>query len=171
MKINVPLFIFFLLSYFSSLQGLSDMDVETFCRSCIDPMGEESDHVQMVALTDALQVPVRVIYLDRSLALGGGSVEIIVGGGDIGACDAISMEFPAASGAVGDGPGVSFASAAPGGAASTAGTVVSGIAGGGAPVKVDVHDFVPDALVGSAATEPRVHLLYRPGHYDVLYPA
>ncbi|KAL4527320.1 hypothetical protein Ndes2526B_g08977 [Nannochloris sp. 'desiccata'] len=153
------------------IMGLSDMDVETFCRSCIDPMGEESDHVQMVALTDALQVPVRVIYLDRSLALGGGSVEIIVGGGDIGACDAISMEFPAASGAVGDGPGVSFASAAPGGAASTAGTVVSGIAGGGAPVKVDVHDFVPDALVGSAATEPRVHLLYRPGHYDVLYPA
>jgi len=151
------------------------MDVETFCRSCIDPMGEESDHVQMVALTDALQVPIRVIYLDRSLALGRGSSEIIGGdgGGGIGVGEApISMEFPAASGAVGThGPGVSFASAAPGGAASTAGTVVSGIASGGAPVKVDVHDFVPDALVGSAATEPRVHLLYRPGHYDVLYTA
>ena len=145
------------------------MDVETFCRSCIDPMGEESDHVQMVALTDALQVPVRVVYLDRSLALGGGNDEII--GGEIIGDAQISMEFPAASGAIGNGPGVSFASAAPGGAASTAGTVVSGIAGGGAPLKVDVHDFVPDALVGSAATEPRVHLLYRPGHYDVLYLA
>ena len=137
------------------------MDVETFCRSCIDPMGEESDHVQMVALTDALQVPVRVVYLDRSMALGGG------GGSSDGGGEAVSMEFPDASIAA----GVSFASAAPGGAASTAGTVVSGIVGGAAPVKVDVHDFVPDALVGSAATEPRVHLLYRPGHYDVLYPA
>ena len=127
-------------------------------------MGEESDHVQMVALTDALQVPIRVVYLDRSLALGGGD-----GSGELGAGDAVSMEFPAASGAVGNAPGVSFASAAPGGAASTAGTVVSGIAGAGAPVKVDVHDFVPDALIESA-TEPRVHLLYRPGHYDVLYP-
>lgn len=131
-------------------------------------MGEESDHVQMVALTDALQVPIRVVYLDRSQALGVGD-----GSGEfgVGAGDAVSMEFPAASGAVGNAPGVSFASAAPGGAGSTAGTVVSGIAGGGPPVKVDVHDFVPDALVGSAATEPRVHLLYRPGHYDVLYPA
>ena len=145
------------------------MDVETFCRSCIDPMGEESDHVQMVALTDALQVPVRVVYLDRSMALGGGGGSF--NGGDVNTADgggeAVSMEFPDASIAA----GVSFASAAPGGAASTAGTVVSGIVGGAAPVKVDVHDFVPDALVGSAATEPRVHLLYRPGHYDVLYPA
>ncbi len=153
--------------FFFSPQGLSDMDVETFCRSCIDPMGEESDHVQMVALTDALQVPVRVVYLDRSQALGGGD------GGElgIGAGDAVSMEFPAASGAAGNAPGVSFASAAPGGAASTAGTVVSGIIGGAAPVKVDVHDFIPETLIGSAATDPRVHLLYRPGHYDVLYPA
>ena len=36
--------------------GLSDLDVPTFCAKCIDPLGEESDHVQLVALTDALQV-------------------------------------------------------------------------------------------------------------------
>lgn len=107
-------------------QGLSDLDVSSFCARCVDPMGEESDHVQLVALTDALQVrgsacltevqraqrgmgahngdatachtkgmcacghrifpqcwpparaapcpqvPVRVVYLDRSLAPGGG---------------------------------------------------------------------------------------------------
>lgn len=39
-----------------SLQGLSDMDVSSFCARCVDPMGEESDHIQLVALTDALQV-------------------------------------------------------------------------------------------------------------------
>ena len=37
-------------------QGLADCDCDTFCRKCVDPMGEESDHVQLVALTDALQV-------------------------------------------------------------------------------------------------------------------
>lgn len=37
-------------------QGLSDLDVSTFCARCVDPMGEEADHVQLVALTDALQV-------------------------------------------------------------------------------------------------------------------
>lgn len=36
-------------------QGLSDLDVATFCSKCVDPMGEESDHVQLVALTDALK--------------------------------------------------------------------------------------------------------------------
>lgn len=38
------------------LQGLSDLDVATFCQKCVEPMGEESDHVHLVALTDALQV-------------------------------------------------------------------------------------------------------------------
>lgn len=96
------------------IMGLSDLDVPTFCSKCVDPMGEESDHVQLVALTDALQVPIRVVYLDRSLAPGGG----------------------------GDG------------------------APGGAP-HVDLHDFVPEGC--PAASQPRVHLLYRPGHYDLLY--
>ena len=128
------------------------MDVDTFCRTCIDPMGEESDHVQLVALTDALQVPLRVVYLDRSLAMGGS-----VGAPDL----AMRVERPELAAG-----GVSFASAALGGAASTAGTVISGVAGGAAAMKPDMHDFSPEG----GAAEPRIHLLYRPGHYDVLYP-
>ena len=40
------------------------------------------------------------------------------------------------------------------------------------PAAVNHHDFIPDELInsGKAPTAPRVHLLYRPGHYDVLYP-
>mmetsp|Transcript_25309 Transcript_25309/g.70775 ORF Transcript_25309/g.70775 Transcript_25309/m.70775 type:complete len:297 (-) Transcript_25309:377-1267(-) len=32
---------------------------------------------------------------------------------------------------------------------------------------VTCHDFIPDDIPASA---PTVHLLYRPGHYDILYP-
>lgn len=92
--------------------GLSGFDVETFCSRCIDPMGEESDHVQLVALTDALQVPIRVAYLDRSDA-GGGAEQ---------------------------------------------------------GMQVDMHDFVPNDFAPTAGMEPKVHLLYRPGHYDIVYP-
>ena len=63
----------------------------------------------------APQVPIRVVYLDRSLAPGGG------GGGD------------SADGAT-----------------------------------AAVHDFVPEGCPAPAV--PRVHLLYRPGHYDLAYP-
>ncbi|XP_078447505.1 ubiquitin thioesterase otubain-like protein [Wolffia australiana] len=79
--------------------------VDQFCKSSVEPMGEESDHVHITALTDALGVAVRVVYLDRS------------------SCD--------------DGP-----------------------------LKVNHHDFVPS----NADPSPRfVSLLYRPGHYDILY--
>lgn len=78
--------------------------VDSFCCRFVEPMGEESDHLHCVAITDALQIPVRVVYLDRS------------GGGDDGATE---------------------------------------------------HNFVPDGLPQDS--DPRVHLLYRPGHYDVLY--
>lgn len=80
-------------------------------------MGEESDHVHIIALSDALGVPVRVVYLDRS------------------SCDS-----------------------------------------GG--VSVNHHDFIP-ALGDSAnrsgscsntkTIDPMITLLYRPGHYDILY--
>ena len=38
-------------------QGMSDddMTVQQFRQRCVDPMGEESDHVHIVALTNALQ--------------------------------------------------------------------------------------------------------------------
>lgn len=32
------------------------------------------------------------------------------------------------------------------------------------------HDFIPEALAGRADVKPIVHMLYRPGHYDILYP-
>lgn len=40
----------------------------------------------------------------------------------------------------------------------------------GAGGKVNEHDFSP--IFGGndqATTDPRIHLLYRPGHYDILY--
>ena len=74
-------------------------------------MGEESDHIHITTLSDALGVAIRVVYLDRS------------------SCDS-----------------------------------------GG--VTVNHHDFVP---VGTSekqeeASAPFITLLYRPGHYDILYP-
>lgn len=82
------------------------LSVEQFCRRFVEPMGEESDHVHIVALTDALHVPIRVVYLDRSQ------------GED--------------------------------GAANT-------------------HDFAPSEG-GADVGPPAVHVLYRPGHYDIIYP-
>lgn len=78
-------------------------------------MGEESDHVHITALSDALGVPIRVVYLDRS------------------SCDT-----------------------------------------GG--VSVNHHDFIPvagdlpNASGSSEKNNPFITLLYRPGHYDILYP-
>ncbi|CAL0334379.1 unnamed protein product [Lupinus luteus] len=95
--------------------GLSNTTVEQFCKSYVEPMGEESDHVHITALSDALGVPIRVVYLDRS------------------SCDT-----------------------------------------GG--VSVNHHDFMPvdgDLTNASGSSEkknPFITLLYRPGHYDILYP-
>ncbi|GAV72090.1 Peptidase_C65 domain-containing protein [Cephalotus follicularis] len=96
--------------------GLTNATVEQFCKSSVEPMGEESDHVHITALSDALGVPIRVVYLDRS------------------SCDA-----------------------------------------GG--VSVNHHDFIPatgnlpNATNGGEETiSPYIRLLYRPGHYDILYP-
>ncbi|XVF02126.1 hypothetical protein REPUB_Repub04eG0149200 [Reevesia pubescens] len=98
------------------ISGLTNATVEQFCKSSIEPMGEESDHVHITALSDALGVPIRVVYLDQS------------------SCDK-----------------------------------------GG--VSVNHHDFVPtsgdDSNATSRSTEPIrpfISLLYRPGHYDILYP-
>jgi ubiquitin thioesterase protein OTUB1 len=38
----------------------------------------------------------------------------------------------------------------------------------GSSLDATCHDFVPDSC--APGTRPRVHLLYRPGHYDILYP-
>lgn len=92
--------------------GLTNATVDQFCKSSVEPMGEESDHVHIIALSDALGIPVRVVYLDRS------------------SCDT-----------------------------------------GG--VNVNHHDFIPSSLTnGGDGLEiiPYITLLYRPGHYDILYP-
>ncbi|KAE8730308.1 Ubiquitin thioesterase otubain-like [Hibiscus syriacus] len=96
--------------------GLTNATVEQFCKSSVEPMGEESDHVHITALSDSLGVPIRVVYLDRS------------------SCDV-----------------------------------------GG--VSVNHHDFLPTSGDKSNATsgssipmKPSITLLYRPGHYDILYP-
>ncbi|KAL4278867.1 hypothetical protein GQ457_03G006870 [Hibiscus cannabinus] len=49
--------------------GLTNATVEQFCKSSVEPMAEESDHVHITALSDALGVPIRVVYLDRMVAL------------------------------------------------------------------------------------------------------
>jgi len=64
-------------------------------------MYKESDHIHIIALTDAIKVGTRIIYMDR--------------------CD------------------------------------------GG---KVTNHDF---GIADASKDSPRVDLLYRPGHYDILY--
>ncbi|ERN06143.1 ubiquitin thioesterase otubain-like [Amborella trichopoda] len=88
------------------IMGLSNVTVEKFCQSSVEPMGEESDHVQIIALSDALGVPIRVVYLDNS---------------------------------------------------------------SNGPSKLDVnhHDFIPSS---TGSSSPNVTMLYRPGHYDILYP-
>ncbi|GIL71938.1 hypothetical protein Vretimale_614 [Volvox reticuliferus] len=100
--------------FFPFIMGMYDeppATVELFCQRHVEPMGEESDHLHIVAITDALQIPVRVVYLDSSGMPAGGN---------------------------GSGPDATC------------------------------HDFVPDMC--KPGTWPRVHLLYRPGHYDILYP-
>lgn len=74
-------------------------------RNRTEAMGEESDHPAIVALSDALGLPLRVLYLDAS-TLGGEGAE------------------------------------------------------------PNALEFVPESVAGA---EPRVTLLYRPGHYDILY--
>lgn len=75
-------------------------------------MGEESDHIHITALSDALGVSIRIAYLDRSHD-------------DKGS------------------------------------------------VTVNHHDFTPtvgDLTGATVEIKPFVTLLYRPGHYDILYP-
>ncbi|KAG6425453.1 hypothetical protein SASPL_115888 [Salvia splendens] len=102
--------------FIQGLSNTSNTSVEQFCKSSVEPMGEESDHVHITALSDALGVPIRIVCLDCSHD-------------DKGS------------------------------------------------VSVNHHDFTPAAHKvtdanngGVVALEPFFTLLYRPGHYDILYP-
>ena len=73
------------------------------------------------ATAEHVQVPVRVVYLDRSLNV-----------------------------------------------------MAGGFGDGDSSAQVNHHDFIPEAAFSATAVTskpliPRVHLLYRPGHYDILY--
>jgi len=46
------------------LPYLEGMDVETFCRTQVEPVGRECEHPQIVALAEALRIPIVVEYLD-----------------------------------------------------------------------------------------------------------
>jgi ubiquitin thioesterase protein OTUB1 len=45
-----------------------------FCRSEVEPCGKEADQVQISALSAALEVGIRIAYLDRSEVSGGDEV-------------------------------------------------------------------------------------------------
>lgn len=77
-------------------------NIQDFCKTEVEPMYKESDHLHIVALTSALKVCARIIYMDR-------------------------------------GPSDS----------------------------VNIHDFTGEQ---TESKNPTLHLLYRPGHYDILYP-
>ncbi|KAK6930743.1 LOW QUALITY PROTEIN: Peptidase C65, otubain [Dillenia turbinata] len=85
---------------------------EPFILGLTNATVEQSDHVHIIALSDALGVPIRVVYLDCSSCDNGG-------------------------------------------------------------VSLNHHDFVPageGAESSSKNSNPISTLLYRPGHYDILYP-
>jgi len=56
--------------------GLSEepMTVEQFCRKHVEAMGEESDHLHIIAITDAFQAPLRIVYLDNAVGADGTAV-------------------------------------------------------------------------------------------------
>lgn len=80
---------------------VEQISIDEFCAMHVEAFGRESDHLVIIALTKALQIPVHVIYLDGS------------------ANDAAA-----------------------------------------------VHEFWPDE---SNKNKTPLRLIYRPGHYDILY--
>ncbi|KAH3712055.1 ubiquitin thioesterase OTUB1-like [Dreissena polymorpha] len=46
-----------------------DRSMKEFCNQEVEPMGKESDHIHIIALTNVLGVPVRVEYMDRGDSL------------------------------------------------------------------------------------------------------
>lgn len=111
-------------TYMPYLIESGSLDLASFCRSEVEPMGIECDHLQVAAITKVLGLRVNIEYLDGRVnpdnSLRTVSIDCrdeIVGGG-----------------------------------------------GGGDEAKV--QDINPDQQKVKTVT-----LLYRPGHYDILYPA
>jgi ubiquitin thioesterase protein OTUB1 len=79
------------------------IDIESFCKTSVEPMGKECENVQVLALAEALGIQVVVAYLDGHDLVGG---------------------------------------------------------------NVSQHVFGPT----DGSIRANLHFLYRPGHYDILYP-
>ena len=140
------------------------ISVEQFCRRFVEPMGEESDHIHIVAITDALQVrpclPSYATSIPQSSAHKPCSYisafdcsPLVMACGSISQPASMLVQIPI--------------------------TVVyldrsmAAFTGHSADdAAVNLHNFVPEAMQNKAGAvvKPRIHLLYRPGHYDILYP-
>jgi len=59
-KINVDRFAPFIMDEFGNV------DVDQFCRTQVEPVNHECEQVQIIALTEMLQIPVAIEYLDAS---------------------------------------------------------------------------------------------------------
>ena len=85
------------------------MSMDQFCQSQVEPVGKECEQVQVLALAEALHLPVHVLYLDGHALVNG---------------------------------------------------------------KVVQHSFGPPVVDDSSSENTvSLHVLYRPGHYDILYPS
>ena len=166
--------------------------VEQFCRKYVEPMGEESDHIHIVAITDALQVSCYAKETSRKKPFAHLSIKLAshVTPSSASSCqisiicaymicklltvlaqllsshciccqvdsshhhNCWCLQIPIRVVYL-DRSMAAFAGAASEDAAA-----------------VNHHDFVPEAMQKdtAAAVHPRVYLLYRPGHYDILYP-
>ena len=147
-----------------------DMDVQRFRQRCVEPMGEESDHLHIVALTDALQArlgPLWSSVLTLSSHLQSSTVCMLVP--SCSCCSCLRGQILCSS--LGCAGYIINASQVPirvmyldqSTAAAMAGVAVGDAA-------VNHHDFIPEGTSAGCRPIPRVHVLYRPGHYDILYP-
>mmetsp|Transcript_8820 Transcript_8820/g.14676 ORF Transcript_8820/g.14676 Transcript_8820/m.14676 type:complete len:291 (+) Transcript_8820:70-942(+) len=99
--------------FFPFLMDGVDIDMASYCRREVEPMGKDSDQLHIIALTEYLNIPVSIEYLD---------------GRDFNPVEGLScIQFP----------------------------------------QRDSVEPVDTAAVGCPFV---VTLLYRPGHYDILYP-
>lgn len=124
-------------------------------------MGEESDHVHIVALTDALQVGRSSLLACRF------STDGHRRGRAIAAATLLAPEAHARDAA----PHLLLTRCAPQVPVEVLYLDRSGAGAGGASggaSDVDTYAFVPEEC-GPERRKPLVSLLYRPGHFDILY--
>lgn len=152
------------------------MDVHTFCERSVDVMGEESDHIHAQALTDAVQV--RQDPLKRrqqsspvhGLCAARASKQLTL---SCMQCRPPVDSWPSCiwtAGCIQDGtiawpPCVCVRCVM---LQVPIRIIYMSAQQGDAPVDMKPEHLTPEQQ--AALGGPKVHMLYRPGHYDVLYP-